>query len=258
MKIKKIVISLLTVLCIVCAFALAACGNNGSNDDPKATYYTVTFHANIWGTDEDVTEKSVESGKTAADKVPTNLIHSGYIFDGWCTDEALTQDFDIENTPITSDISLYARWKKDTVYDRAWFLSELEKCTANASADAVARTTVSYKAKIDGASAQSFTSTIENDSITVGSYNVRMVITADWFENEFLNGVTVTSEIYRLSSTVGQLTTTIHFTNAQNENHIMTFSVDEYGYLVGGSRRIDNGSGNATTTLYVISSVTYN
>ncbi|MGN0824575.1 MAG: InlB B-repeat-containing protein, partial [Candidatus Coproplasma sp.] len=226
-------------------------------DDPKATYYTVTFYANIFGDNKDVTKKSVESGKTAADKVPDVMTKSGYTLDCWCTDEELTQDFDIDNTPITSNISLYARWIKENAYDRAWFISELEKCAASAVTDGIARTTVSYKAKIDGASSQSFTSTIENGGITVGSYSVRMVITAEWFESSILNGVTVTSEIYRLSSTVGQLTTTIHFTNAQNENHIMTFSVDEYGYFVGGSRRIDNGSGELNTYLYLLSSIKY-
>lgn len=257
MKIKKIVVSLLTVLCIVCAFAFTACENNTGKDDAKATYYTVTFYANIFGDESDVTEKSVESGRTAADKVPV-MIRTGYIFDGWCKDEGLTQDFDIAITPITSDISLYARWKKENAYDRAWFLSELEKCAANASADGLARTTVSYKAKIDGASEQSLTSTIENGSITVGSYNVRLIITAEWFENEFLNGtgITVTAENYYVSAN-DDISAIIHFTNGQNQNRIISIHVDKYGYVSGCSEKIDNGSGEETTTLYLLRSVKY-
>lgn len=256
MKIKKIIVGLFTMLCIVCAFAFAACGNNTGKDDPKATYYTVTFYANN-GLEEGYVEKSVESGRTAADKVPV-IIHTGYIFDGWCTDEGLTQDFDIENTPITSDISLYARWKKENVYDRAWFLGELEKCTANASTDNVARTSVSYKARIDGASAQNFTSTIENGCITVGSYNVRLIVTAEWFESNILNGtgITVTAENYYVSSN-SDIAAIIHFTNGQNQNSIISIHVDKYGYVSGCSEKIDNGSGEATTTLYLLSSINY-
>lgn len=36
----------------------------------------------------------------------------GYTFDGWYADKALTKAFDIENDPITSDITLYAKWVK--------------------------------------------------------------------------------------------------------------------------------------------------
>ena len=84
MKIKKIIVGLFTMLCIICAFAFTACGNNTGKDDPKATYYTVTFYANINGDDADVIPKRVESGRTAADKVPTNMINGGYLIWNVC------------------------------------------------------------------------------------------------------------------------------------------------------------------------------
>lgn len=254
MKIKKIIVSLITMLCIFCAFAFTACVNNDGKDDPKTVYYTVTFYANN-GLEEGYISKSVESGKTAADKVPV-ITHTGYVFDGWCTDEGLTQDFDIENMPVTSDISLYARWKKENTYDRAWFLSELEKCAANASSDGIARTTVSYKARIDGASAQSFTSTIENGGVAVGSYDVRLIITAEWFENEFLHGVTVTSETYS-ENTDGGFSARVHYGNGENQKYVYSFNIDQYGYVSGCSEKIDNGTGEVNTSLYVVSSIQY-
>ena len=41
-------------------------------------------------------------------------VKTGYVFSGWCTDEACTQIFDFENTPVTAPITLYAKYDAAT------------------------------------------------------------------------------------------------------------------------------------------------
>ena len=155
MKFKRLILGVIVAaVCTLCVFNLVACGEKNSGKDTPV-YYTVTFYCNT-GLEEDSVQKQVEKGKTAADKVPDVMIKTGYTFDGWYRDEAFTQEFDIANTPITSDLSLYARWKQ--VCDRAWFLSKLGECAANAETNGVAYKKASYKAKIDGKTAENYTS----------------------------------------------------------------------------------------------------
>lgn len=56
----------------------------------------------------DVVSQSLEYGRMAAE--PANPTRNSYSFLGWYTDEACTTEFDF-NTPVTSDITLYAKWK---------------------------------------------------------------------------------------------------------------------------------------------------
>ena len=65
----------------------------------------VTFDNNGHGTAPD--EQRVEVGKTADE--PENITAKGYIFGGWYTDRNCTNSFDFD-TPITEDITLYAKW----------------------------------------------------------------------------------------------------------------------------------------------------
>ena len=69
--------------------------------------YKVTFNANGHGTAP--TAQNVEENKKATE--PTEPSATGYTFDGWYTDQACSDDkkFDF-NTPITEDITLYAKW----------------------------------------------------------------------------------------------------------------------------------------------------
>ena len=65
---------------------------------------TVTFNTN-GGSNVDPVE--VDKGSTVAE--PTAPTLDGYDFDGWYTDEALTNAFDFA-TPITTTTTLYAKW----------------------------------------------------------------------------------------------------------------------------------------------------
>lgn len=60
---------------------------------------------------QEIPDITVLTGETigALDNEP---FYYGYTFDGWYADKALTKAFDIENDPITSDITLYAKWVK--------------------------------------------------------------------------------------------------------------------------------------------------
>ena len=67
-------------------------------------YYTVSFDTNGGNI---IASQSVLEGKTASEVIPKK---NNYIFDGWYKDSRLTQEFSF-NTPITSNITLYAKWK---------------------------------------------------------------------------------------------------------------------------------------------------
>lgn len=73
--------------------------------------YKVTFNANGHGTAP--TAQNVEENKKATE--PTAPSATGYTFGGWYTDQACSDDkkFDF-NTPITKDITLYAKWTANT------------------------------------------------------------------------------------------------------------------------------------------------
>ncbi len=67
--------------------------------------HTVTFNTNGHGTAP--ASQTVEEGKTAT--MPTNPTVEGYTFGGWYTDSACTTAYNF-TTPVTADITLYAKW----------------------------------------------------------------------------------------------------------------------------------------------------
>lgn len=73
--------------------------------------YTATLHYN----DDTTPDGSITSvdGKFTAPETPTR---TGYVFDGWYTDDAFNNLFDFENTFATENIHLYAKWvdERDT------------------------------------------------------------------------------------------------------------------------------------------------
>lgn len=70
-----------------------------------AKTYVITFNSNGGS---DVASLDVEENTTFT--APTAPTKSGYDFDGWYTDEALTLAFDFSTTKVTSAMTLYARW----------------------------------------------------------------------------------------------------------------------------------------------------
>lgn len=88
---KKIVLSLLLLLLMVCTLA---CSKK----------YVVSFETNGGSLIESV---EVESGSKVSK--PTNPIKNGYSFNYWFCDKDLTDKYDF-NTLVKSDITLYAGW----------------------------------------------------------------------------------------------------------------------------------------------------
>lgn len=87
-------------------FTLYANWIEGSEENP--TEYTVTFDSNGGSS---VVPQTVKQGEKA--KKPASPIKSGYTFNGWY-DKTLTKVYDF-NTPVTEDITLYAKWTKKAV-----------------------------------------------------------------------------------------------------------------------------------------------
>ncbi|MFK0525059.1 InlB B-repeat-containing protein [Paenibacillus illinoisensis] len=67
--------------------------------------YTVNFDSN-GGTAVD--DQSIQYNELAA--APTDPTKAGHTFTGWFTDSGLSQAFDFDNTPVTGDLTLYAKW----------------------------------------------------------------------------------------------------------------------------------------------------
>ena len=76
----------------------------------KVNRYTVSFDAN--GADSIVLDSQrIKAGKTATEPA-VKPRRKGYTFGGWYTDEACTQAYDF-STPVTADLTLYAKWAKN-------------------------------------------------------------------------------------------------------------------------------------------------
>ncbi len=69
-------------------------------------HYPVTFDLGEHGTA--IPGESIEYRDHAT--APPDPTETGYTFGGWYTDSALTTPFDFENTSITADTTLYAKW----------------------------------------------------------------------------------------------------------------------------------------------------
>ena len=87
----------------------STCGANASIFAPQPTTYTVTFNSNEGST---VPSQTVPSGETATE--PNNPTKEENIFGGWYLDNELTQLFDF-TTPITGEITLYAKWIENSI-----------------------------------------------------------------------------------------------------------------------------------------------
>ena len=70
------------------------------------TTHTVTFNSN--GGSEIAPKEVVSGVKIKAPSTPTK---DKYLFRGWYEDDTLNVPFDFNNTPITSDMTLYAKWE---------------------------------------------------------------------------------------------------------------------------------------------------
>ena len=103
---KKLQIILVVILCLSLTMLFVACDPDDDGDTPPETTITVTFNTNGGST--------IASDAIDADFImPANPTKEGYIFLGWCFDEALTQY--ATNAAIiakTESFTIYAKWQK--------------------------------------------------------------------------------------------------------------------------------------------------
>ena len=83
--------------------------------------YTVTFNSN-GGTE--IAPKEVVSGLKI--KEPSTPIKDKYLFRGWYEDSTFSKEFDF-NTPITSDMTLYAKWDAANSINEIRLVGDVQK-----------------------------------------------------------------------------------------------------------------------------------
>ena len=83
-----------------------------ARSNPRPTpEYTVTFNSNEGS---EVSSQKVLKGECATE--PEAPAKDGFTFEGWFSDEALTKAYDFDS-PVTSDITLYAKWESSASDD---------------------------------------------------------------------------------------------------------------------------------------------
>ena len=102
---NKIVCSLVVAAMLFSA-ALTSCGKD---DDKKAKEFTVTFVSNGGS---DVQSQKVKEGDKVTKPSP-DPTRSGFTFDAWCKDAALTAEWNFNSDMVTADVTLYAKWMQD-------------------------------------------------------------------------------------------------------------------------------------------------
>ena len=106
MKLRKAFIPLALAWSLVGTVSCKKKSNNNNNGSSQTIEYTVTFESNGGSS---CTSVKVKSGNTIT--LPTTS-KTGYTFDGWYTDEALTNIFDA-TTAISGNLKLYAKWTEE-------------------------------------------------------------------------------------------------------------------------------------------------
>ncbi len=110
MKKRTLLIFLLaavSTLTVASAGVISGCANpDDDTEQTQTTTYTVTFNSNGGSAVEAKTVKDGEKVTKPANPTNTDTTKT---FGGWYTDAACTQAFDF-NTPITANITLYAKW----------------------------------------------------------------------------------------------------------------------------------------------------
>ncbi len=124
--------NLLLCLCLALAFSgtaatLASCGGGGENSSSISTpvgdssssseeevvEYTVSF--SVDGAVDSALTQTVSSGALA--EKPENPVKEGYVFAGWYVDSAFKKAFAFAATPITADVTIYARFVEAVASD---------------------------------------------------------------------------------------------------------------------------------------------
>jgi len=111
MRKNKLLIAIISLILLVCtAAAFSACKKEEKITPPveeKLCAFEVTF--DLGENESFKTDSSVDTGKV---EKPDTPLRDGYTFDGWYETPEFLKKFDF-NSPVTSDITIYAKWNKD-------------------------------------------------------------------------------------------------------------------------------------------------
>ena len=90
------------------------------------TIHTVTFNSN-GGTE--IAPKEVVSGLKI--KAPSTPTKDKYLFIGWYEDDTFSVPFDFNNSPITSDMTLYAKWEAANSINEIRLVGDIQSGTVS-------------------------------------------------------------------------------------------------------------------------------
>ena len=99
---KSKILALLLVICMGLSMVLSGCNN---------TQYTIEFEGNYYGSQELASITATHGKKLPQVDAP---VREGYVFLGWYTDPGLTNAWDLKKDKVTSNMTLYAAWDRDT------------------------------------------------------------------------------------------------------------------------------------------------
>ena len=112
---KSLWFTVTTILCLVVMTLFVASSCDESEVLPN--YYTLSFAGEGVG----IESQSIAHGDHIA--APENPEREGYSFIGWFTDNGtFSNEWDFETNIVTQDITLYAKWKENTLQGTKWKL----------------------------------------------------------------------------------------------------------------------------------------
>ncbi len=133
MKDKRFLLLALSLLCLVLIFVLCGCSSSQQDLDGM---HIVEFQLNGGLLDkgstlvEDKISHAYEPDSLVIDIANYenySLDKTGFVFEGWYSDEALTNKWDFSTDRVTGDCTLYAKWEKAIVYSYSVILINQDK-----------------------------------------------------------------------------------------------------------------------------------
>lgn len=152
--------------------------------NPVITNYTVTF--NMKGHGDQIDSQVVAKGDLMDE--PTAPVVNGYSFDGWYKDEGFDYKWDFSVYPVTSNMTLYAKWSLinyTITYESSdpyWVNDPTNPTTYNIESPAIILAdpyTIAWP--FDGWTTETVTTPTKGLEIASGSYG-NITITANWIE----------------------------------------------------------------------------
>ncbi len=112
----KSAVKIITVLIFFISLTLASCTGGGIDTLGDDEIYKVTFDSQGATVAADPGSKTVTAPETTVGSLPEPPVKTGLIFAGWFTAINGGGTQFIANTPVTADITVFAKWSTNPVY----------------------------------------------------------------------------------------------------------------------------------------------